>query len=123
MEENDWQPKNGDEVRASNNGSFWITGRFIGMNGDLFVCSAERVLSQTLSQGHSQTLSHTVIHEYKYIKPQFENPFRYQEAAENIIKISCNKDTPYADKMNMVVQAILEFERNPNNKQPKNEKA
>jgi len=54
--------------------------------------------------------------------PKHDNPFAEQVAA-NIIKISCNKDIPYADKMNMVVQAILEFERNPKNQQPKNEKA
>jgi len=56
------------------------------------------------------------------LKGEYVHPFAEQVAA-NIIKISCNKDTPYADKMNMVVQAILEFERNPKNKQPKNEKA
>lgn len=55
-------------------------------------------------------------------QPQQTTPFAEQVAA-NIIKISCNKDIPYADKMNMVVQAILEFERNPKNQQPKNEKA
>ena len=55
-------------------------------------------------------------------QPQQTTPFAEQVAA-NIIKISCNKDTHYADKMKMVVQAILEFERDPKNQQPKNEKA